>query len=301
MNKPLVSIVITYYNKKDTILRSVNSVLNQTYQNWELMIIDDCGIDKLDKNKFPEDSRLTFLFNSSNLGAAKTRQRGLDLSNGEFIAFLDADDWWDINFLECCVNGLLVNLNFDGAYVKTKILKSGGDFEIRRHSDLNLTKIRETIIQFGRPWQTSSILWRKSSCGNWGILKTSEDSWFEIKSSKHNQLLEINDIFNCYDGTGNNHLSIFAGLKSSTIDQQELFFMIFKDFWAHLNIKYKIILYHRLVRGHLKIHVYCPDQAKVMGDRLFKLSPWLFIFRNRAVLMKVIHILLRNSPFKIYY
>jgi glycosyltransferase involved in cell wall biosynthesis len=298
----LVSIVIPYYNKKNTILRSVHSVIAQTYTNWELAIIDDCGEDRLDANNLPHDKRIRVLFNESNRGAAKTRQRGLENADGEYVAFLDADDWWDENFLDCCLEALFNAKHADGAYVQTIVINNDGSQNLRRYSDRGFSNIRETLIHYARPWQTGGILWRRESCGNWGNLRTHEDSWFEFTSAQTNVLLPI---FNsCYyvDMTGDNHLSKTNHIANTTKDQQELFLMVEKNFWKKLSLKYKIVLIHRLLRGQLKIMEYCSKtDAIIYRKKLMQQQNFLGLISNSRFLLKVIHKLLQNSPYKIYF
>jgi len=302
MKQPLVTIIIPYYNKKDTIVRSIDSVIAQTYQNWELIIIDDCGDDKIEASKIIQDNRISVIYNETNLGAAKTRQRGLEIAKGEFIAFLDADDWWDLNFLEFCIEKLIDNCEIDGVYVQTKVINKDGSTNIRRYCELGLIKIRETLINYGKPWQTGGIVWNLNCCGDWGDLKTNEDSWFEIKSSKNNKLLPVFETFYFHDETGENHLSIYNGISQSTLDQQDLFIMIFSDFWRKIGFKYKVILAHRLLRGQLKIREYCSQSdIQIYNQKLANVSLILGMISKSNFLLKLAHKILQNSPFKIYY
>ena len=91
----LVSIIMPSYNTAKFIGDSIESVLNQTYTNWELIIVDDCSTDDTDKivNNF-KDSRIKYLKNKKNLGAALTRNKALREAGGTWIAFLDSDDIW---------------------------------------------------------------------------------------------------------------------------------------------------------------------------------------------------------------
>jgi glycosyltransferase involved in cell wall biosynthesis len=302
MNKPLVSIVIPYYNKKDTINRCIQSVLNQTFTNWELILVDDNGEEPLEWNEHWNSYPIEVLTNPKNLGAAQSRQLGQEMAKGQYIAFLDADDWWGEQFLDVCVNGLENDHSVAGAYVKTKVYFDKGLNNFRRYSQLGLTRIRETLIQYAKPWQTGGIVWKKECCTSWGNLKTHEDSWFEFLNSRlSNELMYLEDEIYHHDETGSNHLSVYNGNEHSTVDQQELFLMVFREFWSLLSFKYKIILYHRLIRGQLKIHEYYPEKAAEMGEKLVKLSPYLFSIRSNTLALKLIHKVLQKSPFKIYY
>jgi len=101
MEKGLVSIIMPSWNTGIFIAESIQSVLNQTYTNWELLIVDDCSTDNTDEvvKKFV-DKRIKYLKNKMNKGAALTRNRALREANGEWIAFLDSDDLWSPNKLE---------------------------------------------------------------------------------------------------------------------------------------------------------------------------------------------------------
>jgi len=98
--KNQISVIIPLYNKGAYIKRAINSVLQQTIQNFEIIIVDDHSTDEgpLVVKEF-QDSRITFVINEGS-GAASTRNSGVSLAKSDFIAFLDADDEWDPRHLE---------------------------------------------------------------------------------------------------------------------------------------------------------------------------------------------------------
>lgn len=103
MNKPFISIIMPVYNAEKYVAQAIDSVLKQTYKNWELWIIDDGskdGSERIIQNKKCTDDRIRFVKNEQNMGVAKTRNRGVQLANGEWIAFLDSDDMWEEEKLE---------------------------------------------------------------------------------------------------------------------------------------------------------------------------------------------------------
>lgn len=93
---PLVSVVIPLYNREKTVQRAVDSVLNQTYTNIEVIVVDDGSTDKsVDKlKKYEGDSRIRVFCQEKNRGANAARNRGIKESQGEYIAFQDSDDEW---------------------------------------------------------------------------------------------------------------------------------------------------------------------------------------------------------------
>ena len=101
-NKGLVSIIMPSYNTGKFILETINSVLAQTYQNWELIIVDDCSTDDTDDvvKPFLVDERIKYFKNEVNSGAAISRNRALREATGKWIAFLDSDDLWVPDKLE---------------------------------------------------------------------------------------------------------------------------------------------------------------------------------------------------------
>ena len=101
--EPLVSIITPLYNSEKYIGKTIESVLNQTYKSWEMLIIDDCSKDngvKIVNNYILKDKRIKLFRNEKNEGVSFSRNRAIDLSQGKYIAFLDSDDLWKKEKLE---------------------------------------------------------------------------------------------------------------------------------------------------------------------------------------------------------
>ena len=96
MNIGQVSILMPAYNAEKTILRAVNSLLEQSYENVEIIVVDDCSTDNTLKILSQiEDKRLKVI-SSEKIGVAKARNITLANANGEFIAFCDSDDFYEL-------------------------------------------------------------------------------------------------------------------------------------------------------------------------------------------------------------
>ena len=97
----MVSIITPAFNSEKFIAETIQSVLAQTYQNWELLIVDDCSTDKTAEviSRF-QDSRIKYFYNSTNKGSAVSRNIALQKASGRWIAFLDSDDLWHPEKLE---------------------------------------------------------------------------------------------------------------------------------------------------------------------------------------------------------
>lgn len=97
----MVSVIIPTYNREKTICKALNSVLNQTYEDIEVIVVDDCSTDNTESViKSIEDNRLKYIKLSKNSGACHARNVGISNSHGDFIAFEDSDDLWHADKLE---------------------------------------------------------------------------------------------------------------------------------------------------------------------------------------------------------
>jgi glycosyltransferase involved in cell wall biosynthesis len=113
---PLISVIIPAYNSSKTIQQTIESVLNQTFTDFELLVIDDGSQDAtLEVVKRISDQRLQ-IFSYPNAGVSVTRNRGLAKAVGEYISFLDADDLWTPDKLDAQLNALQANPQAAVAY-----------------------------------------------------------------------------------------------------------------------------------------------------------------------------------------
>lgn len=102
-SKDLISIVVPVYNAQKFLNDTIKTVQEQTYDNWELIFVDDCSKDNsvdIITKEMKNDKRIKLYKNEKNSGAALTRNNGIDKANGSFLCFLDADDLWDKDKLE---------------------------------------------------------------------------------------------------------------------------------------------------------------------------------------------------------
>ena len=101
------SVVIPYFRKKKFFKKTINSILNQTYKNFEILIVYD-DEDKSDlyfiKQIMKNDKRFKLIINKKNLGAGESRNKGIKIAKGRYICFIDADDVWKSNKLEIQIN-----------------------------------------------------------------------------------------------------------------------------------------------------------------------------------------------------
>jgi glycosyltransferase involved in cell wall biosynthesis len=136
----LVSVLITAYNREKFIAESITSVLNQTYQNFELIIVDDCSSDntfEIIKSFTKIDSRIRYYRNDKNIGQFPNRNLTFSYAVGDYIVFLDSDDTFNSDALEYIVNSFNANplsqhsSIYFGGFSAPFLMKS--DDAIRKH------------------------------------------------------------------------------------------------------------------------------------------------------------------------
>lgn len=127
--EPLVSIVTPNYNCEKYISETINSVLNQTYKNWEMIIVDDCSSDnsiKIIEDYIKKDSRIKLIKMKKNSGAALCRNKAIEVSNGKYLAYLDSDDLWLEKKLEKQIS-YMEKENVDFTYSEYSHIDENGD------------------------------------------------------------------------------------------------------------------------------------------------------------------------------
>jgi glycosyltransferase involved in cell wall biosynthesis len=138
MTNPFVSVIIPTFNRKELCRKAVSSVLNQTYKNYELIVVDDCSDDGTSAEYlFGKEQRNTYIRQKYNCGVSKSRNTGVSHSKAEWIAFLDSDDEWHPNKLEKQVQWISNNPSYN--IVQTK------EIWIRKGVRVNPPKTHEKI------------------------------------------------------------------------------------------------------------------------------------------------------------
>ncbi|MBD1921809.1 glycosyltransferase [Microcoleus sp. FACHB-831] len=133
---PLISVIVPVFNGEITIRDTIESVLNQSFSDFELITIDDGSQDSsLDIISQIPDSRIK-VFSYSNAGLAASRNRGLAQASGEYISFIDADDLWTQDKLEAQLNALIDNPQAGVAYSWTDYIDDSSQF-LRRGSHIS--------------------------------------------------------------------------------------------------------------------------------------------------------------------
>ena len=171
MNPPLVSIVIPLYNSENFIRETISSVLQQTYANWELMVVDDVSSDggpEIVAEFSKIDSRIQLFKASKNYGGpAGPRNLGIRKAKGEFVAFLDSDDLWLPQKLALQVKFMLENPDIDVVGTNAVIIPQGSSNALLMFKNKRLTYsdlLRAPLGLLGKTYIiNSSVLMRRSA------------------------------------------------------------------------------------------------------------------------------------------
>ena len=197
MNKPLVSIIIPTYNRYHLIGETLDSVITQTYTNWECVVIDDASSDYADElmefycKKY---SRIQYHHRPSHKpkGANACRNYGFDLSNGEYIIFLDDDDILEKSCLEIRISSFVNEIDF--VIANTAILLYDRKKEIKIYKILNKKDSEDYLLSFLKYefpwWSVMSVMWRKKLIRNYKFdenLERFQDIDFHIRILQNGQ------------------------------------------------------------------------------------------------------------------
>jgi glycosyltransferase involved in cell wall biosynthesis len=187
MQVPFVSIIIPSYNSASYISRLMDSLLSQTYTNWEAIIVDNNSKDDtIDLLKKYADSRIK-IFTINNEGViAKSRNLGISKSQGEWIAFLDSDDWWESDKLEMA--SAFFEDNVDLIYHKLVIAYDKNLFSKKSLYYRKVNNVHKELLIHGNFIPNSSVMIRSSIIRMVG--KISENTKL-VGSEDYNYLLKI--------------------------------------------------------------------------------------------------------------
>ena len=173
-NSHKVSVIVPVYNAADSLHVTLDSLLAQTWQDLEIIIVDDCSTDNSASvaQEYTQYSQVKFVSNESNLGAYPTRNKGVKLATGAFITVMDSDDWAHPQKIEMQVLPLLNNNRLIGSV----------SHWVRCNKALNFSRLRPDFSWIYR--NVSSLMVRSSvfeNVGYWDELKAGADTEFYLR------------------------------------------------------------------------------------------------------------------------
>ena len=239
-SKPLVTIITPSYNSKKYIIETIDSVLNQTYTNFEMLIIDDCSNDgsyDLIKNYIKCDDRIKLYRLEKNSGCPATpRNYALKLAKGEYIAFLDSDDIWHNQKLELQIEYML---KYDSSFTASEIKIFHDKQEIEQETaswidfnSLQTRKISHEKLIYKNIIPNSSVVVKKSIIKNFLF---NEDLRYKAIEDYHMWLRLLQEHDYCHKLF--NQL-LFYRIAETSISKSK-FDMFKKHIMLYKNYKYK--------------------------------------------------------------
>lgn len=197
-NTPLISIIVPVYNVEKYLSKCIESILHQTYKNWELLLIDDGSHDnsgKICDEYALNDSRIK-VFHKANGGVSSARNLGLEKALGDFIMFVDSDDWIGEKCLEICTKEIIEN-DLDALQF--------GFTAVFPNQETPRIKESTSILNGGEYIQTNSFnvcvwggIYKKKIIDDYKLkfiqqLKLAEDQIFTLNFFKHTQRIKYID------------------------------------------------------------------------------------------------------------
>lgn len=190
----LVSIIMPSFNSAQTIIESIESVQQQSYQNWELLITDDCSTDKTIEivNQYAaQDPRIKLFLNKTNSGAAVARNNSIDKSKGTFLAFLDSDDLWYTNKIATQINYFINNKHVGFTFTAYEIIDERGN-KLNKYVDLqgeNFSVSYEDMLMKKATLGCSTVMLRKDCFEDitMPLIRTGQDYALWLKLLKNNK------------------------------------------------------------------------------------------------------------------
>ena len=243
--KDLVSIIIPYYKKKLYIKRALNSLYNQTYQKFEIIIVyDDANLKELFflQESIKKKHNIKIIVNKKNLGAGYSRNIGIKSSKGKFIAFLDADDYWHKNKLKIQINFMKKNkINFSFTSYKIVNLRKLVIKIIRAQTILSRKQLIKSC-DIG----LSTVMIKKSvlKVNKFPNIKTKEDYVLWLAISKKHTLYGIDNALTIWQQSPNS-------LSSNTFQKIKDSYLVYNTYLKYGVIK-SIVSIFFLVINFLK-------------------------------------------------
>ena len=212
---PKVSVIVPNYNHACYLQQRIDSILNQTYQDFELILLDDCSTDHsreilLSYKENPKISRI--VFNKQNSGSTfKQWNKGIEMAQGEYIWIAESDDWADITFLEELVSELNKYPDVGIVYTASTLIDEQGNCTYENNESNSgevlffkgIDFINNKLLTSNAIWNASMMLFRKELLNNvlneeYKHMKYSGDWLLYVQLAQKSNIIEIKKTLNHY-------------------------------------------------------------------------------------------------------
>ena len=273
-NNPLVSVIMNCYNSDEFLEEAIESILNQTYQNLEIIFWDNQSTDNSAKIvKSYNDNRIKYFYAPEFTPLGKARNLAIDKTQGEWIAFLDCDDIWDREKLQISFEELSSQKSIESItliYSKTEIIDRDG--KIIGKVDKSISgDIHDKLLIDGNFITFSSIIVQKDSLIQNGKIDESlnycEDLDLLLKITKNNIALGVNKYLILYRIHSNNITS--TKIYENDIEVVKFLNKYIDDNRLNLYIRYKVFINnsYRLISLFIKLLIR-KEYKKILGIKL---------------------------------
>lgn len=293
IQEPLVSIIIPTFNNGHLITYAIDSIIMQSYKNWEIIVVDNTSTDqtKMLLDEYAKKINLCYLTINNEGIIAKSRNYGIKHASGEFVAFLDSDDWWVPNKLKESIS--VLNTGFDLVYhdLWKANTHSIGRIKSKIRTRTLKSPIFKDLLLYGNGIINSSVVIRKSILEKAGLISENKadfawedfEYWLRISTITENfsrikeclgfywvgggnvsnpkrTLTILNEIllrFQAYfsDFEERNHYPswIFYGILTSLIEIRQIQIGNIQAMWPKLNLRHKFLILIKLLLNVFKI------------------------------------------------
>ena len=258
-----VSVLMTVYNAENFLEKSISSIINQTFKNWELIIVDDYSNDRSLKiiKKFKKKNIKTFKLNKK-LGRTKSLNYGLNKCSGKYVAILDADDFSKKNRLEKQYNFLKKNNDCGLVATWYRLIFLNQKFSLSKKFFLKNEIVRKYL--FINPIAHSSIMFLKSLAVKLGKypnqLKYAQDWGLILKFMKHSKVKVLNEFLV--------NITIVKGSMTFNNKYKEVILKDYKKNLSYILNNFDINLIERLIIYYF----YLKNKVKLIILKILKIK-----------------------------
>lgn len=276
--KPIISVVLPVYNGAITIKVAVESILGQTYDNFELIVINDGSTDKTSEILASLNDKRLKVLNQKNHGLAASLNRGIQQSKGKYIARIDADDIALPERLQKQVNFMEANPSVVVMGTAARLIYSNGTQRVR-YRPLDTTSIRKNIIKIC-PFTHSSVMIRKDVFNKVGLYDVAKDGaketlvedydlWVRILAAGCEMANTAEVLMICHRKPGSvmRGRSFWKRLKQQILSRKNAIKTLNLPFASYLNLIPVIVLNIASHYG-LKLDFFFKILSKLQGRRI---------------------------------
>ena len=225
----LVSIIIPYYKKQSYIEKTINSILKQTYQKFEIIIVnDEPGVSS--KNILSsikkKDKRIKIINNAKNIGAGRSRNKAIKFAKGKYIAFIDSDDLWKKNKLKIQID-IMKRFNYNISHTAYYIIdKYNNELALRKSRSLDFKSLKNSCDVGLSTVMIKKIILKKDRL--FSNFKTKEDYYLWLKITSNGQIFHyLKQPLSYWRKTQN---SLSSSLIQKLIDSFKVYYHFEKNF-----------------------------------------------------------------------